>query len=187
MSTKRRLRSKRTNGREALRLSTVKPEEFNVRPGEQMAMVCQDCRAWYRIDGVATLRVAEHCGTDRGHGEPDDGCPGSNRLVVVDIDVKAWQARQDRLIRDAMPAENRRAARQFHKPLAAPPVPVHRIAAPRPAERKASRAAQWRRVDAAVRRTDARRLEHTIAGVPPSGGPDLTTDTIRRVRAARQP
>ncbi|WP_367140716.1 MULTISPECIES: hypothetical protein [Streptomyces] len=183
MSTKRRLRSKRTNGREALRLSTVKPEEFNVRPGEQMAMVCQDCRAWHQINGVATLRVAEHRGTDRGHGEPDDGCPGSNRLVVVDINVKAWQARQDRLIRDAMPAENRRAARQFHKPLAAPPVPVHRIAAPRPAERKISRTAQWKRVESAVSCVDMQRQEQMAGGVPPVDGPDVTTDVVRRETA----
>ncbi|MEU5053546.1 hypothetical protein [Streptomyces sp. NPDC021096] len=180
--SKNRVRTKRNNSRKPLLLSSLKPEEFNVRPGEEKTLLCQDCRSWHRIIGFTTLKVDEHVGTEHGHGRPEDRCPGSNQIVVVDIDVKAWQARQDRLLRDAVPAETRRAARQFHKPLGAPPVPVHRIAAPRPPERKVPRAAQWRRVESAVRRTDEQRLK--ARGVPLEV-PDLTTDAVRQ-ELARQ-
>jgi hypothetical protein len=124
-----RTRTKRTNGRAPLLLSTIAPEDFNVRPAEPKSIACPDCRTWHRIMGDTTLKVREHVGTDRGHGKPDDRCPGSNQLVVVDIDVKKWQSNQDRLLRDAMPSDNRRAARQFYKPLPAPAAPVHRITA----------------------------------------------------------
>jgi len=122
-----RTRTKRTNGRPVLLLSTIAQEDFNVRPAEPMSIVCQDCRSWHRVMGATTLKVIGHAATDHGHGQPDERCPGSNQLVVVDIDVKRWQARQDRLLRDAMPAETRRAARQFYKPLPAPAAPAYRI------------------------------------------------------------
>jgi hypothetical protein len=92
-----RVRTKNTNRREALKLSTMAPEDYNVRPGEVKSIACPDCRTWRRIMGD------------------------------IDIDVRRWQARQNRLLRDAMPQETRRAARQFYNPLPAPAAPVARI------------------------------------------------------------
>lgn len=121
-----RVRTKRTNGRPPLKLSTMAPQDFNVRPGEPMSIACPACRIWRRIMGETTLKIREHC-TDSGE---HDRCPGSNQVVIIDIDVRSWQARQDRLLRDAMPAEIRRPARQFHKPLPSPATPVHQVEAP---------------------------------------------------------
>jgi hypothetical protein len=123
-----RVRTKNTNRRAPLLLSTMAPEDFNVRPGEVKSIACPDCRTWRRIMGDKVLKIREHCVSDKvAEGEKHTLCPGSYQLVVIDIDVRRWQARQDRLLRDAMPQENRRAAQQFYKPLPAPAAPVSRI------------------------------------------------------------
>lgn len=125
-----RVRTKNTNRRAPLLLSTMAPEDFNVRPGEVKSIACPDCRTWRRITGETVLKIREHCISDKlAEGEKHTICPGSDQLVVVDIDVRRWQAKQDRLLRDAMPQENRRAAQQFYKPLPAPATPVSRIKA----------------------------------------------------------
>ncbi|WP_460074034.1 hypothetical protein [Streptomyces sp. YKOK-I1] len=125
-----RVRTRNTNRREALKLSSMAPEDFNVRPGEAKSIACPDCRTWRRIMGDKVLKIREHCISDKvAEGEKHVTCPGSDQLVVVDIDVRRWQARQNRLLRDAMPQENRRAAQQFYKPLPAPAAPVSRIKA----------------------------------------------------------
>lgn len=123
-----RVRTKNTNRREALKLSSMAPEDYNVRPGEVKSIACPDCHTWRRIMGDKVLKIREHCISDKvAEGKKHVTCPGSDQLVVIDIDVQRWQARQNRLVRDAMPQENRRAAQQFYKPLPAPAAPVARI------------------------------------------------------------
>ncbi|TDU67087.1 hypothetical protein [Streptomyces sp. KS 21] len=125
-----RVRTKNTNRRAPLLLSTMAPEDFNVRPGEVKSIACPDCRTWRRIMGDAVLKIREHCISDKvAEGEKHTLCPGSDQLVEIDIDVRRWQTRQNRLLRDAMPQENRRAAQQFYKPIPAPAAPVSRIKA----------------------------------------------------------
>lgn len=123
-----RVRTKNTNRREALKLSSMAPEDFNVRPGEVKSIACPDCRTWRRIMGDKILKIREHCISDKvAEGEKHTACPGSDQLVVIDIDVRRWQTEQNRLLRDAMPEENRHAARQFYKPLPAPAAPASQI------------------------------------------------------------
>ncbi|MET9694316.1 hypothetical protein ABZY81_38855 [Streptomyces sp. NPDC006514] len=123
-----RVRTKHTNRRAPLLLSTMAPEDYNVRPGEVASIACPDCRTWRRIMGDTVLKIREHCISDKvAEGEKHTLCPGTDQVVVIDIDVQRWQARQNRLLRDAMPQDNRRAAQQFYKPLPAPAAPVSRI------------------------------------------------------------
>ncbi|MGW6706871.1 hypothetical protein ACWGDE_18535 [Streptomyces sp. NPDC054956] len=125
-----RNRSKNTNRRAPLLLSGMAPEDFNVRPDETKSIACPDCRTWRRIMGDKVLKIREHCISDKvAEGEKHTLCPGTDQVVVIDIDVQRWQARQNRLLRDAMPQDNRRAAQQFYKPLPAPAAPVSRIKA----------------------------------------------------------
>ncbi|TXJ83318.1 hypothetical protein E2C11_07555 [Streptomyces lavendulae] len=125
-----RVRTKNTNRREALKLSSMAPEDYNVRPGEVKSIACPDCRTWRRIMGDKVLKIREHCISDKvAEGEKHATCPGSDQLVEIDIDVRRWQVKQDRLLREAMPQDNRRAAQQFYKPLPAPAAPVSRIKA----------------------------------------------------------
>ncbi|MDJ0385230.1 hypothetical protein [Streptomyces sp. G-G2] len=123
-----RNRSKNTNRRAALLLSKMAPEDFNVRPGEVKSIACPDCRTWRRIMGDKVLKIREHCVSDKvAEGEKHALCPGTDQVVEIDIDVRKWQVEQDRLLRDAMPQDNRRAAQQFYKPLPAPATPVSRM------------------------------------------------------------
>ncbi|MEU8949678.1 hypothetical protein [Streptomyces sp. NPDC048489] len=125
-----RVRTKNTNGREALKLSSMAPEDYNVRPDEVKSIACPDCRTWRRIMGDKVLKIREHCISDKVvEGEKHVTCPGSDQLVIIDIDVRRWQSEQNRLLRDAMPQDNRRAAQQFYKPLPAPAAPVYQIKA----------------------------------------------------------
>ncbi|MFJ2745380.1 hypothetical protein ACIO3O_37620 [Streptomyces sp. NPDC087440] len=125
-----RVRTKNTNRREALKLSSMAPEDYNVRPDEVKSIACPDCRTWRRIMGDTVLKIREHCVSGKvAEGDKHALCPGSDQLVIVDIDVRRWQARQDRLLREAMPQDNRRAAQQFYKPLPVPAAPVSRIRA----------------------------------------------------------
>ncbi|MGW7109593.1 hypothetical protein ACWGHU_25950 [Streptomyces xanthophaeus] len=123
-----RNRSKNTNRRAPLLLSSMAPEDFNVRPDETKSIACPDCRTWRRIMGDKVLKIREHCISDKvAEGEKHTLCPGTDQVVVVDIDVQRWQARQNRLLRDAMPQDNRRAAQQFYKPIPAQAAPLSRI------------------------------------------------------------
>ncbi|MET8411115.1 hypothetical protein ABZV34_23940 [Streptomyces sp. NPDC005195] len=123
-----RTRSKNTNRRTALLLSTMAPEDFNLRHGEVRSIVCPDCRTWRRIMGDTVLKIREHCNSVKvPEGEKHVQCPGADQVVEIDIDVRRWQSRQDRLLRDAMPQESRRAAQQFYKPMPASATPVSRI------------------------------------------------------------
>ncbi|MGW1734269.1 hypothetical protein [Streptomyces sp. NPDC001999] len=125
-----RVRTKNTNRRAPLLLSTMAPEDFNVRPTEVKSIACPDCRTWRRIMGDKVLKIREHCISDKlADGAKHTACPGSDQVVEINIDVRRWQAKQDRLLRDAMPQDNRRAAQQFYKPLPAAAAPVSRIKA----------------------------------------------------------
>ncbi|WP_413804241.1 hypothetical protein [Streptomyces sp. OE57] len=123
-----RTRTKRTNRREPLLLSTVDPQCYNVRPDETRSIVCPDCRTWRRIMGEKTLKIREHCISDRvAEGETHVCCPGSNQVVIIDINVRDWQRQADRLLRDGMWADQRRAAQQFHKPIPSSATPVTKM------------------------------------------------------------
>ncbi|GHH55531.1 hypothetical protein [Streptomyces candidus] len=123
-----RNRSKNTNRRAPLLLSTMAPEDYNVRPAEVKSIACPDCRTWRRIMGEKILKIREHGISDKvAEGGKRTLCPGTDQVVVIDIDVRRWQVKQDRLLREAMPQDNRRAAQQFFKPLPPPPAPVSRI------------------------------------------------------------
>ncbi|MEU5599197.1 hypothetical protein [Streptomyces sp. NPDC020298] len=126
-----RVRTKRSNGRTPLLLSTIAPQDINLREGETRSIVCPDCRTWRRLMGETQLKIREHCHSDRIlEGQKHDRCPGSGQVVQLDISVDQWA--------EAMAAADstttgRRSARQHYKPLPAPakavtqmtPVPVN--------------------------------------------------------------
>ncbi|WP_052433057.1 hypothetical protein [Streptacidiphilus carbonis] len=114
-------RTKRTNGRSPLKLSTLRSDRYNVRPGERRQIACLDCDVWHWIDGETVLKVREH--DDKESGQR---CPGSLQVVTVDIDVARWQKQQDRRRNpDALMAESRRPSRVLRKPKVPVSPPVH--------------------------------------------------------------
>lgn len=116
-------RTKRTNGRPALLLSTVRSDRFNVRPDERRSIACPDCDVWHWINGETTLKIREHANKETG-----ERCPSSLQVVVVDIKVDRWQKVQDRrMAADALRAESRRPSRVLRKPKVPVAPPVHTI------------------------------------------------------------
>jgi hypothetical protein len=113
-------RTKRTNGRPPLLLSTVLPERFNVRPDERRSIACPDCDVWHWINGKTTLKIREHDNKETG-----ERCPSSLQVVLVDIKVERWQKRQDRRTVDMLLAESRRPSQVLRKPKVPVAPPVH--------------------------------------------------------------
>jgi hypothetical protein len=114
----------RHNGREPLLLSTLRSDCVTVDGDEIRSVVCPDCSTWRAVRrGMIAAHRAEPRSNQpadrRDQRKPQDRvprCEGSGQRIKV-----------DRRHREAMPAENRRAARQFYKPLPGPTAPVHRI------------------------------------------------------------
>lgn len=69
-------RTKRTNGRPPLLLSTIRSDRFNVRPGERRQIACPDCDVWRWITGATTLKICEHDNEEAGYR-----CPGSFQVL----------------------------------------------------------------------------------------------------------
>lgn len=116
-------RTKRTNGRPPLLLSTLRSDRFNIRPGERRSIACPDCDVWHWINGDTTLKIREHDNKETG-----ERCPSSLQVVLVDIAVDRWQKVQDRRMpSDALRAESRRPSRVLRKPKVPAAPPVHMI------------------------------------------------------------
>ncbi|MEV7951401.1 MULTISPECIES: hypothetical protein [Streptomyces] len=127
MSRKRpgRVRTKRNNRREPLLLSTIQPQNINVREGEIMTIVCPDCETWRRLMGETQLKIREHCSRRCAGRAAECGehprCPGSNQSVRLDISVEQWG---EAMLATDSTAIGRRSARQHFKPVTAPAKPV---------------------------------------------------------------
>ncbi|MEU3071664.1 hypothetical protein ABZ712_33035 [Streptomyces sp. NPDC006906] len=130
MSRKRpgRVRTKRDNRREPLLLSTIQPQNINVREGEIMTIVCPDCETWRRLMGETQLKIREHCPrgcTGRAADcEEHPRCPGSNQPVRLDISIEQWG---EAMLAADSTATGRRSARQHYKPIPAPAKPVAKM------------------------------------------------------------
>ncbi|MGW1270084.1 hypothetical protein [Streptomyces sp. NPDC002491] len=153
-----RTRTLHTNNRTPLLLSTIAPQDINLRQGETWSIVCPDCRSWRRLMGNKRLVIREHCHSDRvAEGETHERCPGSNQLVMLDQDTAQWG---ERLLAVDSTATGRRSARQHHKPQPATARAITHIATGRqPAGRGLwiLREMAWASTDVDVRDTDRRR------------------------------
>ncbi|MEV8099438.1 hypothetical protein [Kitasatospora sp. NPDC085879] len=171
-----RVRTKRRSALPTVRISSLRPSTYNLRPGEVHTIVCPDCQTWQRIMGASTLTIRDHHATDLSGAELDAGqrdtrCPSARRVVLVDLtpdEITDWATEQDRPMKlDAMPAETRRAARRHYKPLPPAAPALHHIAERRetaPAPTGAARTAQWTEVLPAVDHTDMVRRTAVLAG-----------------------
>ncbi|MFI6143659.1 hypothetical protein ACIBCC_36395 [Streptomyces griseus] len=120
-----RVRTKRDNRREPLLLSTIQPQNINVREGEVLTIVCPDCETWRRLMGATQFKIREHCLRGcTGHtaeSEEHPRCPGSNQPVRLDISIEQWG---EAMLAADSTATGRRSARQHFKPIPAPAKPV---------------------------------------------------------------
>ncbi|WP_073882567.1 hypothetical protein [Streptomyces sp. CB00316] len=167
-----RVRTKHDNGRPPLLLSALAPQNISLRDGEPRTIVCPDCETWRRLMGETQLKIRKHCAKDctgctstvAAARKKHIACPGTDQPVTLDISVEVWG---ERMLAADSTATGRRSARQHYKPLALPPIPIHRLAEQlTQQERKHSdragvpkRRPQWAAVLPAVRDADARRAD----------------------------
>ncbi|UXY24978.1 hypothetical protein N8I84_41840 (plasmid) [Streptomyces cynarae] len=119
-----RTRSRNSNPRPALVISTLKPHQYDLRPA-CASLICPDCKTWVPITGIQAKKhkLVPH---DTGRAGKDAAvrCQGSNRLVNVDVAFEVWQKR---LEEGGAETDGRRSARQRYKPLPAQAKPVTKM------------------------------------------------------------
>ncbi|MFF9336923.1 hypothetical protein [Streptomyces albogriseolus] len=186
-----RTRSRTVNARPALALSTLRPHQYDLRPA-CASLVCPDCETWVPITGLQTKspKVVPH---DTGHAGKDAAVRcrlGSNRLVLVDVTVRKWEAR---LTDGNSEAVHRRRTTVRRKPKVAVAPAVSQIAAQKqmtaadePGDGRPLwllRKEQWEATESAVRDADARRAQ-LPAGEAPLGAPPVPLTTLHPERRA---
>uniref|UniRef100_UPI002F906FCC hypothetical protein n=1 Tax=Kitasatospora indigofera TaxID=67307 RepID=UPI002F906FCC len=72
----------RSNLRPALRLSTLRPHQFEMTPGVPFAVICPDCRVWRRIN---RSKIQPHFLSDE-----TTYCPASAQRVEQDVTPEQW-------------------------------------------------------------------------------------------------
>ncbi|MFI8916521.1 hypothetical protein ACIGW4_33605 [Streptomyces sp. NPDC053513] len=179
---KSRTRSRTVNARPVLALSTLKPNQYDLRPA-CASLVCPDCETWVPITGIQTKKpkLVPH-DTGRAFEAPAVRCRlGSNRLVTVDVTVKKWA---EHLEDGHAETGHRRRTTVRRKPKVAVAPAVSQIAAQRqtsagdePGDGRPMwllRKKQWAATASAVRDTDTRRAQ-LPAGDTPLGAPPVPT------------
>lgn len=102
----------------------LKPQDLNLRDGEQPMIRCPECGTW-RFLKRSMIKTHHPGQEDLEKGERAPRCPGSARLVdFTGLTVEQWGAA---LVEGDLEAGARRSRQQFHKP--APPAgqAVHRL------------------------------------------------------------
>lgn len=125
----RRTRSRAVSHLEALAVSSLKPHEYDLHP-HSVSLVCPSCRTWVPIHVGTTAKaptklVAHH--TEKAGTEDPRRCPGSHRLVVIDVDIERWW---ERLEEGVSQTDGRRTTRVTRKPKVAVAPAVTQIVAP---------------------------------------------------------
>ncbi|MEV0449824.1 hypothetical protein [Streptomyces sp. NPDC050600] len=187
-----RTRSRTVNARPALALSTLKPNQYDLRPS-CASLVCPDCETWVPITGLQTKKpkLVPH---DTGRAGKDAAVRcrlGSNRLIVVNVTVKKWQ---ERLEDGHAETGHRRRTTVLRKPTVAPAPAVSQIAAQKQTATDDGsgdsrplwllREMKWASTASAVRDTDTRRVQ-IPAGDAPVGAPPVPLTTLRPRRPTR--
>ncbi|GGU61075.1 hypothetical protein [Streptomyces lavendofoliae] len=188
---KSRTRSRTVNARPALALSTLKPNQYDLRPA-CASLVCPDCETWVPITGIQTKKpkLVPH-DTGRAFEAPAVRCRlGSNRLITVDVTARAWQ---ERLEDGHAETGHRRRTTVRRKPKVAVAPAVSQIAArkqtttvdqPGNGRREWQlRKEQWAATESAVRDADTRRAQ-LPAGAAPLGAPPVPLKTLHPERRA---
>ncbi|MGA4960365.1 hypothetical protein [Streptomyces lavendulocolor] len=188
---KSRTRSRTVSARSALALSTLKPNQYDLRPA-CASLVCPDCETWVPITGLQTKnpKVVPH-DTGRAFEAPAVRCRlGSNRLVAVDVSVKKWQERMED---GHAETGHRRRTTVRRKPKVAVAPAVSQIAAQKQAPAGDEpgdgrplwllRKKQWAATASAVRDTDTCRAQ-LPDGDAPLGAPPVPLKTLHPERRA---
>jgi hypothetical protein len=73
-----------------LTASTMQPEHLDLRENAPSSIVCPDCGTWRHLK---RRMIWPHRLDRTTNGGPTPRCPGSARLITLDITVEQWQAK----------------------------------------------------------------------------------------------
>lgn len=82
--------NRRHNGRPALRLSTLRPDQYTlaVQAGEKTSVICPDCGCWRLVE---RRMIRPHRDLERmKRDERLPKCKGSGQPVEIDVDPAGW-------------------------------------------------------------------------------------------------
>ncbi|WP_369384092.1 hypothetical protein [Streptomyces sp. cg36] len=118
----RRVRSRAVSTLPPLVVSTLKPHEVDLA---YSTLVCPTCRTWVPISAPHSPRpklVPHH--TEKAGSDDPVRCPGSHRLVSINLTVDQWF---QRLEEGLSQTDGRRSPRVLRKPTLGPPPAVMQI------------------------------------------------------------
>ncbi|WAU78342.1 hypothetical protein O1Q96_00390 (plasmid) [Streptomyces sp. Qhu-G9] len=107
----RRTRSRTVSHLPAVSVSSLKPHEYDLEPA-CISLICPTCRTWVPISGTLRPKLVPHH-TETAGAEDAVRCPGSHRLVVIDVEVERWRRR---LKEGVAETTGRRSTRVVRKP-----------------------------------------------------------------------
>ncbi|MGW0294779.1 hypothetical protein [Streptomyces tuirus] len=114
---RRKTRTPNVNSRPPIIASALKFNEIDLAPGKEH-VVCPDCSTWVPITGMlGTPKLVPHHTGRATAGDPRRCTDGSNRRIIIDIEVDAWRTT---LIEAVPTTASRRATKVLPKPKMAP-------------------------------------------------------------------
>ncbi|MEV1048694.1 hypothetical protein [Streptomyces sp. NPDC049916] len=116
---KRRTRSRTISSLPPIVISKMSAHEYDLDPA-CISLVCPSCRTWVPIRVAdterATAKLVPHH-TERAGTEDPVRCPGSHRLVTINVSVATWSRRLEQGVAET---NGRRADRVVRKPQVRP-------------------------------------------------------------------
>ncbi|MGC5236303.1 hypothetical protein [Streptomyces albogriseolus] len=114
---RRKTRTPNVNTRPPIVASDLKFNEIDLTPGKEH-LVCPDCSTWVPITGMlGTPKLVPHHAGRATAAEPHRCTAGSNRRLIIDIEVDAWRTT---LIEAVPTTASRRATKVLPKPKTKP-------------------------------------------------------------------
>ncbi|MFJ4672806.1 hypothetical protein [Kitasatospora purpeofusca] len=142
-----RTRTKRRSSLPPLKLSTLLPSHYNLRPDEVNTVACPDCQTWQRIMGDKTKTIRDHYSTDLsgaelGAGQRDTRCPSARRIVEIDVTIAQWAQQVEE---GSTQVAARRPTKVLRKVPTPKPAALHQLAPAAPTADSARRASEAHR------------------------------------------
>lgn len=181
---RRRTRTKTVSHLEPLVASELKTSEINLTPGKEHVL-CPACKCWTPITGVLSkpMLVPHHTTPYHDRTPNPRRCSNTNRRIVLDTKVEAWQEQLAERTEVSASVATRRAKKVLPKP-ASPQ--TERVLRGRDERGPVTRRVEWAGVLYRVRQADQRRAT-VPQGAQPAEGPNVPLDHMVPRQAAEQP
>ncbi|MCX4971026.1 hypothetical protein OHA98_41160 [Streptomyces sp. NBC_00654] len=182
---RRKTRTKTVSYLQPLIASEFTAGRIDLTPGKEHVL-CPACKTWTQITGVLGTPVLVPHHTTPYHDPtttPRRRCSNTNRRIVLDTEVKAWQEQLTERTEVSASVATRRAKKVLPKP-ASPQ--TERVLRGRDERGPVTRRVEWAGVLYRVRQADQRRGA-VPRGAQPAEGPDVPLDHLVPRQAAEQP